>query len=180
MEQTEIHINNQKDPYRKLIIALSIIVPVIVAVLFRIPKVEGVDTTFLPPIYATINGITAILLVVAFIAIRNGKQALHERIMKVCIGLSALFLILYVIYHVTNHSTLFGGDGLVRYVYYFILITHILLSIVVIPLVLFTFSRALTRDFRRHRRLARITFPIWLYVAVSGVIVYLMISPYYK
>ena len=175
----DIDFQTKKDSYRKTIIALSVIIPVAVAILFGMPKVEGYDTSFLPPIYASINGITAVLLVTAVIAIRNGRQLLHERIMKVCIGLSALFLVLYLVYHGTSDSTPFGGQGPVRYIYFFVLITHILLSIGVIPLVLFTFVRALSRDFKRHRALARVTFPIWLYVAVSGVIVYLMISPYY-
>ena len=176
----EFEVGTRKDPYRKTIIALSVIIPLAVALLFGMPKIEGYDTSFLPPIYATINGLTAILLIVAVVAIRNGRQLLHERIMKVCIGLSALFLILYLVYHITNESTSFGGEGAIRFVYFFVLITHILLSIGVIPLVLFTFVRALSRDFKRHRKLARITFPVWLYVAVTGVIVYLMISPYYK
>lgn len=176
----DIRIEAKRDPYKKTIIALSIVIPLAVALLFGMPKIKGYDTSFLPPIYASINGITAILLVTAVIAIRNGRQLLHERIMKVCIGLSALFLILYLVYHITSESTSFGGVGPVRYVYFFILITHILLSVGVIPLVLFTFVRALSRDFPRHRRLARITFPVWLYVAVTGVIVYLMISPYYR
>lgn len=168
-----------KDRYRKTIIGLSVLIPLAVAALFGMPKIKGYDFSFLPPIYATINGFTAILLVTAVVAIRNGKQRLHERLMKTCIGLSALFLVLYMVYHVTSESTPFGGEGVIRYVYFFVLITHILLSIGVIPLVLFTFVRALSRDFRRHRALARITFPVWLYVAVTGVIVYLMISPYY-
>ena len=176
----EFEVGARKDPYRKTIIALSVIIPVTVALLFGMPKVKGYDTSFLPPVYATINGVTAILLIVAVVAIRNGRQLLHERIMKVCIGLSALFLVLYLVYHITNESTSFGGEGVIRFVYFFVLITHILLSIGVIPLVLFTFVRALSRDFKRHRSLARITFPVWLYVAVTGVIVYLMISPYYR
>ena len=178
--QDELHIERRKDPYRKTIIALSVIIPLAVAVLFGMPKIKGYDTSFLPPIYATINGVTALLLVVGVVAIRNGRQLLHERIMKVCITLSALFLVLYLIYHITSESTTYGGQGPMRGVYFFILITHILLSVGVIPLVLFTFVRALSRDFKRHRALARITFPVWLYVAVTGVIVYLMISPYYK
>lgn len=169
----------RKDRHKKKIIVLSILIPLAVALLFGMPKVEGYDTSFLPPIYATINGVTALLLVVAVVAVRNGRRLLHERIMKVCIGLSALFLALYLVYHTTSESTSFGGEGPVRYVYFFILITHILLSIGVIPMVLFTFVRALSRDFKRHRALARYTFPVWLYVSVSGVIVYLMISPYY-
>jgi len=168
-----------KEPYRKLIITLSIIVPIVVAVLFKV-QIKGYDFTFLPPIYATINGITAVLLVTAFIAIKNKKRVLHERIMKLCIGLSASFLVMYVLYHMTTESTTFGGAGAIRYVYFIVLISHILLSVLVIPLVLFTFSRALSGNFERHKALARFTFPIWLYVSVTGVIVYLMISPYYK
>jgi putative membrane protein len=170
---------NNKDPYRKVIIALSISIPVIVAILFGV-KIEGYDLSFLPPVYASINGITAVLLVVAVRAIRNQKQRIHERIMKTCIGLSAAFLVMYIAYHMTSESTPYGGEGVLRYVYFFILISHILLSVVITPLVLFTFSRAISRNFERHRRLAKFTYPIWLYVAVTGVIVYIMISPYYK
>lgn len=168
-----------KEPYHKLIIALSIVIPIVVAVLFKV-QIKGYDFTFLPPIYATINGITAVLLLTAIIAIKNKKRELHERIMKLCIGLSASFLVMYVLYHMTTESTTFGGSGAIRYIYFAILISHILLSVVVIPMVLFTFSRALSGNFERHKALARFTFPVWLYVAVTGVIVYLMISPYYK
>jgi putative membrane protein len=169
----------RKEPYRKLIIILSVAIPLVVAILFGMPKVEGYDFSFLPPIYATINGLTAVLLVAAVMAIRNGKRLLHERLMKGAILLSASFLLMYVIYHLTSESTPFGGQGMIRYVYFFILITHILLSIGVIPLVLFTYVRALSGNFERHRALAKFTFPLWLYVAVTGVVVYLMISPYY-
>jgi len=168
-----------KEPYRKLIIVLSIVIPIVVAVLFKV-QIKGYDFTFLPPIYASINGITAVLLVTALIAIKNKKRVLHERIMKLCIGLSASFLVMYVLYHMTTESTTFGGSGVIRYVYFIILISHILLSVAVVPLVLFTFSRALSGNFERHKALAKFTFPVWLYVAVTGVIVYLMISPYYK
>lgn len=173
-------IPNKREPYKKSIIAMSVLIPLAVAVLFGMPKVEGYDFSFLPRIYATINGITALLLIVAVVAIKNGKRLWHQRLMKTCIGLSALFLILYLVYHATSDATSFGGQGAIRYVYFFILITHILLSVGVIPLVLFTFVRALSGDFVRHKALARFTFPVWLYVAVTGVIVYLMISPYYK
>jgi len=168
-----------QEPYKRLIIAVSVIIPVVVAILFRV-KIEGYDFSFLPPIYASINGLTAVLLVSAVIAIRNKKRQLHERIMKTCIGLSAVFLVMYVLYHMTSDSTPFGGEGAIRYVYYFILITHIFLSVIVIPFVLFTLGRALGGNFERHKALAKYTFPIWLYVAVTGVIVYLMISPYYS
>ena len=170
---------DNKEPYRKLIITLSVVIPIVVATLFKV-QIKGYDFTFLPPIYATINGITAVLLLAALLAIKNKKRVLHEMIMKLCIGLSATFLVMYVLYHMTTESTTFGGSGTVRYVYFVILISHILLSVVVIPLVLFTFSRALSGNFERHKALARFTFPVWLYVAITGVIVYLMISPYYK
>jgi putative membrane protein len=171
-------IKKTKEPYRRLIIVLSILIPITVGLLFRV-KIPGYDFSFLPGIYASINGLTAILLVTAYIAIRSGRRQLHERLMKTCIGLSASFLVMYVIYHMTSESTVFGGTGVIRYVYYFILISHILLSVIITPLVLFTFSRALSGNFERHRALAKFTFPVWLYVAVSGVLVYLMISPYY-
>ena len=171
--------NEQKEPFKKWIIAVSIIVPVLVAILFRV-KIEGYDFSFLPPIYATINGVTAILLVSAIVAIKNRKRRLHERLMKTCILLSATFLVMYVLYHMTSDATPYGGGGLLRTVYFFILITHILLSIIIIPLVLFTFVRALSGNFEKHKALAKFTFPSWLYVAVTGVIVYLMISPYYR
>lgn len=169
----------QNQPYRKLIIAVSIIIPLVVASLFRV-KISGYDFSFLPHIYASFNGLTAVLLVIAVVAIRNGSRQVHEYLMKLCIGLSASFLVMYVLYHMTSETTHYGGDGTWRYVYYFILITHVVLSVGVIPMVLFTFGRALSEDFAKHKDLAKYTFPLWLYVSVTGVIVYLMISPYYK
>lgn len=169
--------------FSKFIIAVSIIIPVVVAILFGVKlKDFGFNVeplSFLPPIYATTNGITAIVLVCAVMAVKNGKLKLHERLMTLAIALSVAFLVMYVAYHMTSDSTKFGGEGVIRYVYFFILITHILLSIAIIPLVLITYVRALAQRFDRHRKIARITFPLWLYVAVTGVIVYLMISPYY-
>ncbi len=169
--------------YNKWIVVLSITIPVVVAVLFRVNLRDlGYDVkplTFLPPIYAAINGLTAILLVWAVVAIRRGNRRLHERLVKVCIGCSVAFLVMYVAYHMTSVSTPYGGQGPIRYVYFFILITHILLSIIIIPFVLVTFVRGLSGNFAKHRKLARVTFPLWLYVAVTGVIVYVMISPYY-
>ncbi|RZK43506.1 MAG: DUF420 domain-containing protein [Pedobacter sp.] len=169
--------------YNKWIIVLSVAIPLVVALLFGVNlRKLGYDVqplTFLPPIYASINGLTAIVLVVAVWAIKNGKRNLHENLMKFAISLSVLFLGMYVAYHMTADSTKFGGVGAIRYVYYFILITHICLSVIIIPFVLVTYVRALAKSFERHKRLARITYPLWLYVAVTGVIVYLMISPYY-
>ena len=175
--------NPTEKKYRNWIIILSVVIPVAVAVLFTIKlKDFGLDVeplTFLPPIYAGINGLTELVLILAERAIKNGNRATHERLMKTAIGLSVLFLLMYVAYHMTSDSTSFGGEGFIRYVYFFILITHIALSIIIIPLVLFTYVRALAERFDKHKKLARITYPIWLYVAITGVIVYLMISPYY-
>ncbi|RCW93222.1 DUF420 domain-containing protein [Winogradskyella arenosi] len=169
--------------YNKWIIVLSIIIPIVVAILSRVKLQDlGYDVeplTFLPPIYATINGFTAIVLIVAFLAIRKKQVVLHENLMTTAIWSSVVFLVMYVAYHMTSDSTKFGGDGLVKYLYYFILITHIVLSIVIIPFVLITYVRGITNDKVRHRKIARYTFPMWLYVAVTGVIVYVMIAPYY-
>jgi putative membrane protein len=165
--------------YNKWIILLSVVIPVAVALLFVVKIPNATPLSFLPPIYATINGITAILLVVAVMAVKNGKRKLHELLMKCAIGCSLLFLVMYIAYHMTSESTVFGGEGNIRYVYYFILLTHILLSIAIIPLVLITYVRGLAERFDKHRKIAKITFPLWLYVAVTGVVVYLMISPYY-
>lgn len=169
--------------YNKWILILSILIPVAVAVLFKVKlKDLGFNVAplpILPPIYATINGITAILLVSAVWAIKNGKRNVHENLMKTAIGCSLVFLILYIAYHMTTDSTIYGGTGVLKYVYYFVLLTHILLSVATIPLVLITYVRALAARFDKHKKIAKITFPIWLYVAVTGVIVYLMISPYY-
>jgi len=188
---------NTESKYNKLIIAVSIIIPVVVALLFSFKlKDFGFDVEplrFLPPIYASINGITAIILVVAVWFIKNGNKTMHERLMKIAISCSIAFLVMYVAYHLTSDSTKFGDvnhDGIldaieeetiggIRMLYFFILVTHIILSIAIIPMVLFTYVRALSKRFDKHKKLARITFPIWLYVAVTGVVVYLMISPYY-
>ena len=163
--------------FRKLIVAVSIVIPVAVAALFGI-RVDGIDFSFLPPFYAGINGLTAVLLVSALIAIKSKNMALHQRLIQVCLMLSLLFLLCYVAYHMTSDSTPYGGE--MKGLYYFILISHILLSIAVIPLVLFTYLFAWEGKFDKHKKWTRFAFPIWLYVAVTGVIVYLMISPYYK
>ena len=164
--------------YNRLITVLSVAIPLVVAALFGV-KIDLDLPVFLPPIYAGINAMTSILLIAAFWAIKNKKIDLHESLVKACMVLSALFLVLYVLYHMTSDSTSFGGEGTIRYVYFFVLISHILLSIVVIPFVLVTFVRGLARDVERHKKIARITFPIWLYVTITGVLVYFMISPYY-
>jgi putative membrane protein len=189
--------NTVETKYKKLIIAVSIIIPLAVALLFGVNlRKLGYDVeplTFLPPIYAGINALTAVVLIAAVWAIKSKNRNLHEGLMKVAIGCSLAFLVMYVAYHMTANTVYFGdtnhdgmlneaekiGVGTMRYVYYFILFTHISLSVIIIPLVLFTYVRALANQFDKHKKLAKITFPIWLYVAVTGVVVYLMISPYY-
>lgn len=170
--------------YKNIIWILSILIPLAVAALFGINlRKMGYDVqplSFLPPIYASINGLTAVLLVWAVSAVKKGNTSLHKTLIKVCMACSSLFLLMYVAYHMTSDSTPYGGEGFIRYVYYFILFTHIVLSIAIIPLVLFTFVRGIAGAYERHKKLARITYPMWLYVAVTGVIVYLMISPYYN
>ncbi len=178
------------------IIIVSIAIPAAVALLILVPGVKidlGFSTRSLPFFYANLNACTAILLLASLYFIRHGMVRAHKRANLTAVVLSALFLVCYVIYHASNPSTRFGDlnhDGVLsdaeklrvgglRYVYYFILISHILLSAVVVPLVLFTLQKAFQEKFDKHRRLARITWPMWLYVAVTGVIVYLMISPYY-
>lgn len=177
MSDIEIKTDQEKK-YNRIIIILSIVLPLAVAALFGI-KIDLKLPVFLPPIYATINAITAIILIAAVIAIKKGNKNLHERLNKTAILLSIIFLVLYVLYHMTSDSTKFGGEGIIKSVYYFILISHILLSIVVIPFVLVTYVRALLGKFPEHKKIARITFPLWLYVAITGVVVYTMISPYY-
>jgi putative membrane protein len=173
----------QERKYRKIIIALSIVIPIAVAALFGVNLRDlGYNVaplTFLPPIYASINGLTAILLIAAVIAIKKGNKKLHEQLNTSAIFCSVVFLLMYIAYHMTSDSTKFGGEGTIKYIYYFILFTHIVLSVIVIPFVLTTFLRAKLGNFEKHKKIAKITFPIWLYVAVTGVIVYLMISPYY-
>lgn len=176
-------ISLKEKKYNRIIVVLSIIIPLAVAALFGVNlKKLGFDIeplSFLPPIYAGINAFTALLLIAAVIAIKNGKKRLHEVLNTSAILCSVLFLLMYLAYHMTSNSTSFGGEGSIKYVYFFILITHIILSVVVIPFVLITFVRAKLGKFQEHKKIAKITFPLWLYVAVSGVIVYSMISPYY-
>ena len=182
-QTTTLDPNKIEKKYNVWIVILSIVIPVAVALLLSVRlKDFGIETTpmhFLPPIYATINGITAIILVAAVIAIKNKKRKLHENLMKSAIALSVGFLLLYILYHLTTESTKFGGQGIIRPIYFALLISHIALSIITIPLVLVSYVRALAQKFDKHKQLTRYTFPIWLYVAVSGVVVYLMISPYY-
>ncbi|PWL24593.1 DUF420 domain-containing protein [uncultured Roseivirga sp.] len=160
---------------------LSIAIPLAVAVLLSLPtKLDLGDWVYnLPHAIGAINTLTSICLIVAFVAIKKKNIALHKKMNTAAFILGAIFLVLYVIYHASAESTAFGGDDTTKYIYYFFLITHILLSIGVVPLVLLAFFYALNGMIERHKRIVKYTFPIWLYVSVTGVTVYLMISPYY-
>ena len=178
--------------FKRFTIVASIAIPVVVAILFGV-KIPGVDLSFLPRIYATINGVTAILLVGALVAIKKKNISLHERLIKTCLVLSLLFLASYVAYHMTSKEVKYGDinhDDLLsklelakisstRIIYFFILISHILFSIAVVPLVLFTYLFAWQGNFEKHKKWTKITWPLWFYVAVTGVVVYWMISPFY-
>jgi putative membrane protein len=177
---------------KKLIIALSVVIPLAVAALFKI-KIGNYNLTVLPSIYATINALTAIVLLGALRAVKSKKIELHRSLIRFALLLSSLFLVLYVVYHMTSDSTMYGDTnhsgsldilekakvGATAYLYYVLLISHIMLSVAVIPVVLFTYLFAWQGNFDKHKKWTKIAFPIWLYVAVSGVIVYFMISPYY-
>lgn len=178
------------------IIIVSITIPVAVAVILLVPQVKidfGFNTHALPLFHALLNSTTAILLLASLYFIKNGQIKAHKTANLIAIALSTIFLVSYVIYHSSNPSVKFGDinhDGILsddeklnagslRYVYYFILTSHIILSGVIVPLVLFTLQKAFQEKFDKHRKLAKITWPVWFYVAVTGVVVYLMISKYY-
>jgi putative membrane protein len=176
MSTKSLHPDKVKN-VRKLIIVLSIVIPVAVAILFKV-KIPGYDLSFLPPFYAGINGLTAVLLIGALIAIKNKNVNLHQTLIQASLFLSVLFLLCYVAYHITSDSTAYKGD--LPGVYFPLLISHIVLSVAVIPIVLFTYLFAWQGDFVKHKKWTKFAFPIWLYVAVTGVIVYFMIAPFYQ
>ncbi len=166
--------------YKKIIIAISLLIPAVVTALVfvKIP-VEGINLLFFPKFHATLNSITTILLTSGFFFIKQKNIKMHKACMFSAIGFSVVFLMSYVFYHSISEPTRFGGEGMIRSVYFFILITHIVLAAAVLPFVLFTVYRALTKQFAQHKKIARWTLPVWLYVAVTGVVVYLMMAPYY-
>ncbi len=179
--------------HKPLIIIISLVVPLLVALLYVTPKISAFEIDFLPLLNAIINGTVFFTLIFAVRAIKNGNRKLHQKLIYTSFILSTIFLISYVLHHATHDSVKFGdidGNGLLsesenlkvstfKYFYYFILISHILLSAIIMPLVLVTWSRALKEKFEAHKKIARITFPIWLYVSATGVLVYILISPYY-
>ena len=167
-----------------LIIALSVIIPITVALLMLFPdifhiKSTTIDFSSLPFFHAILNGSTAALLFVGFILIKNKKASLHKAAMLSAFVLSSVFLVSYVTSKLTNAPIPFGGEGVIRYVYFFILISHILLSVLVLPLAMFSIYRGMTGEITKHKSIVRYTFPIWMYVAITGVLVYVFMSPYY-
>lgn len=173
------HISNTPENHKKIkrwIIVLSIIIPLGVGMLTDV-KIEGYDFSFLPGIYATINATTAIVLISSLIAVKNKRITLHKQLMNLAFALSLTFLALYTVYHATSDSTSY--EGAYSTLYYSVLISHIILSAIVVPMVLFTYFYGWKGDIVRHKKWNRISYPIWLYVALSGVLVYIMISPFY-
>lgn len=167
--------------YIRIIIGVTVAVPALVLLLYLLPKSGNVPGIIkhCPMLNAFLNGTCTVLLTLSFFAIKNKKVNLHKRLNTIAFILSALFLLSYVAYHFFGKETLFPKDNPLRPLYLFILSSHIILSAIVLPMVLLSFYLALTKQFIRHRKLARWTLPIWLYVTVTGVVVYLMISPYY-
>jgi len=167
---------------RLLIFTVSFVVFAAVAVLSKVQlDIDlGFDVHIFAAINAVINSAVSILLIAAFIAVRRKQYIAHRNLMYGAIVLSILFLVSYIAHHLLAGDTKFGGEGTIRYVYFFILITHIFLAAIILPFILFTAYRALTGQFEQHKKLARYTFPLWLYVSITGVLVYLFISPYYS
>lgn len=171
---------------RRMIILLSVVLFLVVASLHPLNKALGIDSKALPfdvhifaALNAVINTCVAVLLVVGYWLVRHHKYRAHRRAMFAAMLLSVVFLISYVVHHIMAGDTRFGGTGLIRSLYFALLYSHILVASVILPFILFTTYRGLSGDFARHKRLARWTFPLWLYVSLSGPLIYLMISPYY-
>ncbi|MDH5608140.1 MAG: DUF420 domain-containing protein [Cyclobacteriaceae bacterium] len=181
--------------YLTVIKIISVLIPLVVAVLLYVPAkwVAGAWTMLLPAFHAGVNFLTSLVLIAALVSIKKGKTGLHKRLMSVAFTLGILFLLSYVIYHATNPSVSFGDidhDGVLsdaermaagtsRTIYLFLLLSHILLSVAVVPLVLLAFFYALSARVEQHRKIVKFAFPVWLYVSVTGVVIYWLIQPYY-
>ena len=176
------NIENEKF-YFRLIIILSVAIPVVVAILLFSPAkfaVEGGWIKFLPHLNGVINTATAVALIAGRYFIKKGNIQMHRTLMYSAFTLGSIFLVSYVIYHSTTAATHFGGEGIIKIIYFFLLITHIVLAAIVVPFVLLAMYFAITGKILQHKKTVKWTFPIWLYVSITGVIVYLMISPYYS
>jgi putative membrane protein len=172
-----------KKNYNPLVIVLSIAIIGLVALAFFLPKfdfLKNKDLSMLPLVNAILNSITFISLSTALIAIKRKNIPLHKKMIFTALSSTALFLVTYLVYHFGAPHTLYGGTGLLKAIYLFILLTHIVLAAAIVPLALLSLARGLNMQVEKHRKIARWTMPIWLYVSLTGVIVYIMISPYYK
>jgi putative membrane protein len=158
---------------------ITVIVLLLVGMMRRVKLDVDMDFTMLPMVNAILNSCTALVLVIAFIFIRRKQVERHRNMIFVAMALSFVFLVCYVLYHFTTPETTYCGEGWMRTVYFTFLITHVVLAAVIFPFVLFTFIRGFTGQYARHRKMARWVFPVWLYVAISGPVVYLMLSPCY-
>lgn len=168
--------------YTPIIIIISVVIIALIAVLSSMPKIEidlGFDVKILPLLNAIFNTFTFLFLVAALIAILKKKVKLHMTFIFAAFGTTALFLITYVAHHAFSDATTFGGEGMIQSIYYFILLTHIILAAVIVPLALVTLARGLNGQKEKHKKIARWTMPLWLYVSFTGVLVYLLIAPYY-
>lgn len=166
---------------RKLNIAAGVISAVVLAVVVFMREISlplG-DFSFLPPFHSTVNALTAVVLIYSVIQIKRGNVKAHRNANMLALALSVVFLLSYVLYHITTESVRYGGEGALRYIYFFLLISHIVLSAIILPFILFTFIRAYTNQIEKHKKMARWVFPLWLYVAITGPICYLMLMPYY-
>ena len=166
---------------RVFILTVSLVVFLAVVILSRVKLNAdlGFDVHVFATVNAVINSIVSVLLMAALAAVKNKQYALHKKLMISAILLSVIFLVSYIAHHLLTGDTHFGGTGNIRTVYFFILITHIFLAAIILPFILFTAYRGLVAEWPAHRKIAKITWPIWLYVSITGVVVYLMISPYY-
>jgi putative membrane protein len=167
--------------YFRIILVISIIIPVAVFVLLQLPAgaLGNFDAHILPALNAGINSTVTFCLLAGYYFILKKNQIAHKRFMLAAFILSALFLVSYIVYHAQVKEAHYGGAGLMKYIYFFLLITHILLSGIIVPMVLITIYRSTTGQIEKHRKIAKITLPLWLYVSITGVIIYFMISPYY-
>lgn len=177
MDQGNVELGKKLD---RLAVLLSAVVIALVIFMRGDYKPDlGFDTTFVPAVNAVVNTLVALCLIVALYYVRQGKILAHRTAIMTAMGLSVVFLLLYVLYHFTNYETAYCGQGRIRTVYFLLLISHIVLAGLSLPFILFTFIRGFTGQVAKHKRLARYVYPVWLYVAVSGPVVYLMLKPCY-
>lgn len=162
-----------------LAVIVSVVILLVVIFMRKIQIDTGIDFSFLPPLHSGLNALTAVVLLIGFRFIKKGNFTAHRNAMTLALSLSVLFLISYVLYHITTPVTYYEGEGIIRFIYFFLLITHVVLAAVILPFILFTVNRAVSGQFARHKKMARWVFPIWLYVAITGPICYLMLLPYY-